>query len=67
MLLVNQIAAQIKLTEMWKASNDPQYPIKMKTTERQENAIETRSLTQGDLTAVGRSTKAKKSLHVIVE
>jgi hypothetical protein len=26
MLSVNQIAAQIKLTEMWKASNDPQYP-----------------------------------------
>ena len=45
MLSVNQIAAQIKLTEMWKASNDPQYPIKMKTRERQENAIETRSLT----------------------
>ena len=33
MLSVNQIAAQIKLTEMWKASNDPQYPIKMKTKE----------------------------------
>ncbi len=39
MLSVNQIAAQIKLTEMWKASNDPQYPIKMRTRERQENAI----------------------------
>jgi hypothetical protein len=38
MLSVNQIAAQIKLKEMWKASNDPQYPIKMKTRERQENA-----------------------------
>ncbi len=61
MLSVNQIAAQIKLTEMWKASNDPQYPIKMKTKERQENAVETRSLTWGDLTEVGRSTKAKKS------
>jgi hypothetical protein len=61
MLSVNQIAAQIKLTEMWKASNDPQYPIKMKTRERQKNAITTRSLSQGDLTEVGRSTKAKKS------
>jgi hypothetical protein len=61
MLSVNQIAAQIKLTEMWKASNDPQYPIKMKTKERQENAVETRNLTLGDLTEVGRSTKAKKS------
>ncbi len=45
MLSVNQIAAQIKLKEMWKASNDPQYPIKMKTRERQENAMETRSVT----------------------
>ncbi len=61
MLSVNQIATQIKLTEMWKASNDPQYPIKMKTKERQENAVEARSLTQGDLTEVGRSAKAKKS------
>jgi len=33
MLSVNQMAAQIKLTEMWKATNDPQYPIKMKTWE----------------------------------
>ncbi len=61
MLSVNQIAAQIKLTEMWKASNDPQYPIKMKTKDRQENAFETKSLTRGDLTEVERSTKAKKS------
>ena len=33
----------------------------MKTRERQENDITTRSLTRGDLTEVGRSTKAKKS------
>jgi hypothetical protein len=59
MLSVNQIAAQIKLIEMWKASNDPQYPIKMKTRERQENAIETRSVTRGDLTEVGRSKTVK--------
>jgi hypothetical protein len=45
---------------MWKASNDPQYPIKMKTRERQENAITTRSLTRGDRTEVETSTKAKK-------
>jgi hypothetical protein len=61
MLSVNQIAAQTKLTEMWKASNDPQYPIKMKTGERQENAVETRSVTRGDLTEVGRSTKSQKN------
>ena len=33
----------------------------MKTRERQENAITIRSLTRGDLTEVGRSTKSKKS------
>jgi hypothetical protein len=64
MLSVNQIAAQIKLTEMWKASNKPQNPIKMKTRERQENAIETRSLTRGDLTKVGRPKKAKNKFYV---
>ena len=42
MLSVNQIAAQIKLTEMWKASNDPQYSIKIKAREIQENVIETK-------------------------
>ena len=57
----NMLSVNQKLTKMWKASNDPKYPIKMKTKERQENAVETRSLTQGDLTEVGRSTKAKKS------
>jgi hypothetical protein len=51
---------------MWKASNDPQYPIKMKTRERQENAIETRSVTQGELKEVGRSTRAKKVLFVML-
>ena len=29
MLSVNQINAQIKLTEMWKASNMKNYPIKL--------------------------------------
>jgi hypothetical protein len=43
MLSVNQMAAQIKLTEMWKASNDPQYPIKMKTPDNLEEGVETRS------------------------
>ncbi len=29
MMSVNQIAAQIKLTEMWKALNDSQYPLRV--------------------------------------
>ena len=58
MLSINQIAPLIKLTEMLKASHDPQYP--MKNT-RQENPIATRSVTQGGLVKVGRSTRSKKS------
>jgi hypothetical protein len=38
----------------------------MKTRERQENAIETRSVTQGDLTEVGRSTRAKKKVLFVL-
>ena len=30
MLSVNQINAQIKLTEMWKATNDSEHPFKSK-------------------------------------
>ncbi len=48
---------------MWKASNDPQYPFKMKSRQRQENSMKTKSLTQGDLTEFGRLTKAKKEFY----
>ena len=29
MLSVNQLAAQVKLTEAWKSINDPSYPVKL--------------------------------------
>ena len=64
MLSVNQMAAQIKLTEMWKASNDPKYLIKMKTREVQAEGMVTRSRARGDLTEIGGSTKAKKSFTI---
>ncbi len=35
----------------------------MKTRERQENAMETTSVTRGDLTEAGRSTREKKSFR----
>ena len=38
MMSVNQIAAQIKLTEMWKALNDSQYPLGV---EQKEDGIGT--------------------------
>ncbi len=39
MLSVNQIVTQIKLTEMWIASIDPKYPIKIKPRERQKKCF----------------------------
>ena len=59
-LPVNQMATQNKLTEVCKASNGPQYSIKLKTRDTQENTIETRSITRGDLIKVGRSKRGKK-------
>ena len=64
MLSVNQMSAQIKLTEMWKATNDPQYPIKMKTRENQEGGMGARSGTQRDMTESGGSAQAKKSFTI---
>jgi hypothetical protein len=64
MLSVNQMAAQIKLTEMWKASNDPEYPIKMKTRDNLEEGMESRSGTRGDMTESGGSARAKKSFTI---
>ncbi len=46
---------------MWKATNDPQYPIKMKTRENREGGMGTRSGTRGDLT---ESARAKKSFTI---
>ena len=49
MLAVNQINAQIKLTEMWKAVNDPDHPFKIKKTSIDSQKITTRSNTNGIL------------------
>ncbi len=41
----------------------PTIPKKNEEKRREENAIETRSVTQGDLAEVGRSTRAKKAIR----
>jgi hypothetical protein len=61
MMSVNQIAAQIKLTEMWKALNDSQYPLRVEQKSEKEDGIGTRSMTIGDLIEFGSSTISKKS------
>ena len=64
MLSVNQMAAQIKLTEMWKASNDTHYPTKKKMRNTQVEGMEARICTQGDLTESGGLTREKKSFNI---
>ena len=64
MLSVNQMAAQIKLTEMWKATHIEDYPIKV---ERRSEKIEekmTRSVIRGDIIISGISSSSNKSFMV---
>ena len=57
---VNQTAAQVKLTEMWKFMT-PVYPIKVQLKSNDENGMTTRSYTSGKVIEVGSSTKTIKS------
>ena len=57
MLSVNQMAAQIKLCEMWKAKNVEEYPIKFKYQSTQPGARETRGNATGRMIETGRSIK----------
>ena len=48
MLSVNQINAQVKLTEMWKMSNTKNYPLTLKKLENFEGGISSRAMTYQD-------------------
>ena len=58
MLSVNQLAAQIKLNEMWKAKYTAEYPIKFSYKETQPGARETRGNKTGRMIETGRSAKS---------
>ncbi len=55
MLSINQLAAQVKLTEMWKAVNTETYPIQMAAQSVSEVGMATRADHQGRLIEVGHS------------
>ena len=63
MLSVNQLSAQIKLTEMWKAKYDEEYPLKFKSQKTAENARETRGNSNGKLMELGRTKKSITSFY----
>ena len=64
MLSVNQLQAQVKLTEMWKAHNSTNYPIKLDKMKPTNETRVTRSVTsenfiepKSKLTFIGDSTR----------
>ena len=61
MLSVNQISAQIKLTEIWKALNIPKFPLKVNRQEAAEDGRITRGVTTGKLVEEGSSTLSTNS------
>ena len=65
LLSVNQMNAQIKLLDMWKATNIAEYPTKVKTMEINNGASRatTRSITNGKLLEIGISSLAKDTFY----
>lgn len=61
MLSVNQIAAQIKLTELWKACNIPKFPIKITRQSTPPESRQTRGVTKGRLLEPGTSNLSVNS------
>ena len=62
-LSVNQLNAQMKLVEMWKANNCLNYPIKTKKMETNEERSTTRAVSAGKLVEYGTSQKAKSTCY----
>ena len=58
MLSVNQLNAQIKITEAWKNMKDPECPIKFT---KVSNECSTRAVSNGDLIESGKSDLVKSS------
>ena len=55
MLSVNQINAQIKITEVWKAMQDNLHTLKIKKVSHGNNPCITRAVTKGDLVEFGKT------------
>ena len=58
MLSINQLNAQIKLTEMWKAENTLNYSVVIKKSELKDDMRGSRLITNGRLIENGTSRKA---------
>ena len=61
LLSVNQINAQIKLTEIWKSVSTANYPITTSTVQRSDNVMTTRAATIGTLQEAKITTKSERT------
>ena len=62
-LSVNQLNAQMKLLDMWKANNLKKYPTKVKLVECIGEKSTTRAVTNGKLQEEGRTVLAKNTFY----
>ena len=60
---VNQLNAQIKLLDMWKANNVENYPTKIQKMEQNDARSTTRAVTTGKLIEVGITTGTKNTFY----
>ena len=59
MLSVNQLNAQIKITEVWKATHDLNHSFKIQKISHENDICVTRAVTNGDLKEFGKSDMVK--------
>ena len=74
MLSINQMHAQVKLTEMWKANNHQNYPLNIRKQQPAENGRETRGVADGKLiepstlkTFIGNATRLWNSAPSVIK
>ena len=62
MLSVNQLYAQIKITQIWKANTDANNPLKIERMNSDHSNCTTRSMTKGILVVPGKSNLSHFSM-----
>ena len=55
MLSVNQMNAQIKISEAWKVSQDEGHPLKLQKVVYAPNSVTTRAISKGELIETGKT------------
>ena len=73
MLSINQMHAQVKLTEMWKALNYNNYPLNIEQLQPAENGRSTRGISRGRLaepatlnTFIGNATRLWNKAPIVI-